>query len=180
MSQANRFRKLLPVAQTVSAALLGGWGLWRRNEILSQSSFVWTSTAQFHVWPWPYRFAVVSNTPAFLAGMLISWPIGSLWPELPASVFHALSLLFVPILWYWVGYRFDLKWGVTEGGRASQRSRPWVFMLIFTLVCVMGSFLPIRYGGYIGYLPYGAAVWIATILIVRHLSKVRVENSSGG
>ena len=34
---------------------------------------MWDTTARFHVWPWPYKFAFVSNFPAFMAGSLLSW-----------------------------------------------------------------------------------------------------------
>jgi hypothetical protein len=175
MLQPSRFRRLLPVAQTAMAVLFGGLGFWQRSEILSHSWLGWNSTARFHVWPWPYKFAVVTNTPAFLVGLLLSWPIGGLWPELPESVQIGPSLLFVPMLWYWVGSRLDRRWGREDGVGASRSSKsPWIFLLVFTLVCVVGAFLPI---GYVGYLPYGVAVWVAMGLIVRHLSKVRPEGS---
>ena len=73
MALGIQFRKLLPITQTVLAAFFGGWGLWLRNEYLSHySPFGWNSTERFHVWPWPYKFAVVSNMPALFAGGLIS------------------------------------------------------------------------------------------------------------
>ena len=36
MSREIRFRTLLPIAETVVAALFGGVGLWQRKQILSQ------------------------------------------------------------------------------------------------------------------------------------------------
>jgi len=70
MARETRFRTLLPVAQCALAALFGGVGLWQRSVILSRPFFggepLWNSTARFHVWPWPYEFAVVSNVPRFL------------------------------------------------------------------------------------------------------------------
>jgi hypothetical protein len=175
MVQGKRFRRLLPIAQTVLAAMFGGLGLWQRSEILSHSLFGWNFTARYHVWPWPYKLAVVSNTPAFLAALLLSWPIGRLWPELPEWVQIAPSLLFVPMLWYWIGSRLDRRWGVLDGGGGSRRSKsPWILLLAFALVCVAGAFLPL---GYVGYLPYGTAVWIVTGLVIRHVSRVRSEGS---
>jgi hypothetical protein len=76
MTQRIQFRKVLPIFQTALAAILGGWGLWLRNSILNLSFFgddtLWNSTARFHVWPWPFKFAVVLNMPAFLAGLFLA------------------------------------------------------------------------------------------------------------
>jgi len=155
-----RFRILLPVAQCGLAALFGGIGLWQRSAILSRPFFegqtLWDSTARFHVWPWPYKFAVVSNMPAFMAGALLTWPIGAAWPQLPESVQIAPSLLFVSMLWYWVGSRLDLRWSVAD-------KTPWIVLLIFTLVSLVGAFIPI---GYVGYLPYGFMVWVVAALTI--------------
>ena len=99
MARETRFRTLLPVAQCALAALFGGVGLWQRSVILSRPFFggepLWNSTASFHVWPWPYKFAVVSNVPAFFAGSLLLWPVAIAWPELPESMQIAPLLLFV-------------------------------------------------------------------------------------
>src|ERR1019366_6599273 len=90
MAQINQFRKILPFTQIGLAILFGGWGLWIRNAILSRPFVLgmngWKSTARFHVWPWPFKFAVVLNLPAFLAGALVSWPLDALRPGLPESV----------------------------------------------------------------------------------------------
>jgi len=123
MVQGKRFRRLLPVAQTVLALVFGGLGLWERNETLNRSFLGWNSTSRYHVWPWPYKLAVVSNMPAFLAGLLLSWPIGGLWPELPEWLQIAPSLLFLPMLWYWVGSRLDRRWGVWTEAAFRERAR---------------------------------------------------------
>src|SRR5208337_3129546 len=168
MSHKIRFRILLPVVETVSAALFGAVGLWQRNQILSQPFFgdqtLWETTARFHVWPWPYKFAVISNMPAFLAGALASWPISTLWPELPEAVQLAPSLVFAPMLWYWVGRRFDRRWSrVGALSVLAGTKTPWILLFVFTAVSLTGAFLPLVY---IGYLPYGAAVWIATVATI--------------
>ena len=65
MTFRRRFRWILPTCQVPLAALFGGWGLWLRNQILSHDYLFgsgWNSTARFHVWPWPYKFAVVTNS----------------------------------------------------------------------------------------------------------------------
>jgi hypothetical protein len=72
MIRGLRFRTFLPIAECGFAALFGGLGLWQRSTILSRAGFgegrtLWDSTARFHVWPWPFKFAVVMNTPAFLS-----------------------------------------------------------------------------------------------------------------
>src|SRR6266853_5638466 len=164
MTRASRFRIFLPAAEWVLAALFGGVGLWQRSEILSRPWFsegqtLWKTTARFHVWPWPYKFAVVLNFPAFFAGSLLSWPISTVWTGLPESAEVAPSLLFVVlILWYWVGSRLDRRWYATD-------KTPWIVLSVFTVVCLVGAFLPI---GYTGFLPYGFVVWgIAALAVSR-------------
>jgi len=161
MVRQSRFRTLLPLSQCALAAVFGAVGLWQRSAILSRPWFsegqtMWDTTARFHVWPWPYKFAVVSNLPAFLAGSLLLWPLGIVWPKLPEAVEIVPTLLFVPFLWYWVGSRLDRRWGVTD--RA-----PWFALAVFTLVCLVGAFLPI---GYVGFLPYGFGLWVVTTLTI--------------
>jgi hypothetical protein len=160
MAEGSQFRKRLPVAQTVLATFLGGWGLWLRNEILSHSWMGWNSTARFHAWPWPLKFVAIVNMPAFLAGSLLSWPIYNLRLELPESVEALASLVFVPLLWYWIGSWLDQRWDLREkAGNPSKR--PWILLLVFTLVCAVGASIPITsVTSYTSYLPYGIAVWV--------------------
>ena len=173
MIRPIRFRLLLPVVQTMASALFGGVGLWQRNKILSQPLFgdqtLWESTARYHVWPWPYKFAVISNTPAFLAGWLASWPIGSLWPEVPEAFELAPTALFVALLWYWVGFRLDRRWrGVGAASLLLGSTTPWKLLFVFTAVCLIGAFVPI---GYVGYIFYGCLVWLATVGIISKTTK---------
>jgi len=108
---------MLPVFQVALAGFFGGWGLWQRNEILNHDYLFgigWNSTARFHVWPWPFKFAAISNLPAFLAGLLLSWPIGAASPELHEATQLAPSLLFVGVLWYGIGSWMDRRWDPTE------------------------------------------------------------------
>jgi hypothetical protein len=162
MTQGTQFRRILLVSQAVLAAFFGGLGLWQRNEILNRYAFLgWNSRARFHVWPWSFKFAVVSNLPAFLAGLLLSWPIGLLWPELPEAVQLAPSLLFVLVLWYWVGSWVDRCWGPME-------KAPWILLAVFTAVCLIGAFIPM---GYIGYLPYAVLLWLAAASALRNMTK---------
>jgi hypothetical protein len=167
MARVNRFHLLLPIAQSGLAAFFGGFGLWQRSIILSRPLFegqtLWNSTARFHVWPWPYKFAVVSNMPAVLVGLLLALPIGAAWPGASVSEYVAYlpSLLLVPILWYWIGSRLDRRWSLGD-------KTPWIALSIFTLVCLLGAFIPI---GYVAHLPYGLAVWLITALVIRRVSK---------
>lgn len=163
MFQERRFRELLPVAQSFLAALFGGLGLWQRYAILNrpflEGQTLWDTTGRFHVWPWPYKLAAVSNLPAVLAGSLTSLPLAFIWPRAPEYLANLPALLFVPLLWYWVGSRFDRRWRMAD-------KTPWIALSVFTLGCLAGAFLPI---GYTGFLPYGFAVWvIATLTISRH------------
>jgi hypothetical protein len=78
LARDRRFRLLLPITQCGLAAIFGGFGLWQRYAILNRPVFfegqtLWNSTARFHVWPWPYKFAAIANIPAFLLGVLLSW-----------------------------------------------------------------------------------------------------------
>ena len=114
-----------------------------------------------HEWPWPYKFAVICNFPAFLLGLLPSWPLGFFWPSLPEYVETMPVLLFVLPLWSWVGSRLDRRWRVTH-------KIPWIGLFFFTLISLGGAFLPI---GYTGYLPYGLALWLVTAVVVRLVSR---------
>jgi hypothetical protein len=167
MGSGHHFRRLLPVVQTVLAPLFGGLGLWQRNEILSYSFFGWNSTAAFHVWPWPYKFAVVSNMPAFLAGSLVWWPIGVVWPAASEAVANARLLVLVPILWYRVGSRLDRRWGMTD-------KTPWIALATFTFVCLVGALIRI---GYVGYIPYGIVVWLTTAFALWRIAKPALNHA---
>jgi hypothetical protein len=173
MRKGIRFHILLPAAETVLAGLFGGIGLWQRNQILGRpflgEQTLRESTARFHVWPWPYKFAAISNMPAFLAGALVSLPINALWPELPEALELALSLVFVAALWYWVGHRLDRRWsGVGADSIMAGTKTSWVLLSVFTAVCLTGAFLPL---GYVGYLPYGSVVWIATAATIHRTTQ---------
>jgi hypothetical protein len=170
--ESDRFRKLLPFAQILVAVLFGGVGLWQRYQILNESEFLRNSTAQFHVWPWPWRFAVILNIPALFAGALLAWPIGDMWPGLPKWTEDAFPLLFVPPLWYWFGAQLDRRWiNTDQAGTSPRRNRPWLLLSAFVLASIIGAALPYRYLGYTGYIPYGVLLWVATV--VRLLSKPR-------
>lgn len=156
-----RFRMVLPIVESGVAALFGGIGLWQRSAILSRPFFegqtLWDSTARFHVWPWPYKFAAISNLPALLGGLLLTIPIDAMKPTLPETLQLAPSLLFVWLLWYWIGSRLDRRWSVAD-------KTPWIAFLAFTLISLAGAFIPL---GYTGYVPYGFIVWVFTTVVVR-------------
>src|SRR3981189_2595427 len=98
-----QLRKVLPISQTLLAVAFGGFGLRERITSINDSWLGWNSTLRFHVWPWPFKFAVVQNIPAFLIGLVLSWPIDSSKPGLPEWVSLLPSLLLVPLLWYLIG-----------------------------------------------------------------------------
>jgi hypothetical protein len=166
MQRKNRFRVLLPLIQCPLAALFGGIGLWQRSAILSRPGFfegttMWETTVRFHVWPWPYKFAAVSNIPALLAGLLLTVPIGAVRPTMSEAAQLAPTLVFVVVLWFWIGSRLDRRWIVTE-------KTPWIILLVFTLVCLVGALIPIAYTGF---LPYGSLVWLAIAIPLRRVTK---------
>jgi|HubBroStandDraft_2_1064218.scaffolds.fasta_scaffold76367_1 hypothetical protein len=173
MGRRNQFRVLLPIVQGGLATLLGGFGLWQRSVLLSRPGFfdgttLCDTTARFHVWPWPYKFAALSNMPALFAGMLLSMPISALRPTLPESVQLAPTVLFVLILWFWVGSRLDRRWIVAE-------KTPWIGLSVFTVVCLVGALIPI---GYTGCVFYGFLVWLITAISLRRMVKATPQPSS--
>ena len=155
MSRNTRFRVLLGLVQTFMAAVFGGFGVWQRSQILNQSLWgdqtLWDSTARFHVWPWPLKFAVITNLPAFLGSNLLLVPIRLLWPTAPEAMDLAvLPLVF--LLWYWLG------------GRLKGKTHSNAFLALFTAACTVGALLPL---GYVGYVPYGVMVWIVGAILTR-------------
>jgi hypothetical protein len=71
------------------------------------------------------------------------------------------ALLFVPLLWYWVGYRLDRRWCVAD-------NTPWIALPVFTAGCLGGAFLPL---GHAGFLPYGFMIWVITTFSVSRLTR---------
>jgi hypothetical protein len=159
MAAEIRFRVILPLAQSVSAALFGGFGRWERSAFLGRPVFgnqtLWNSSVASHYWPWTYKFAAVLNFPALLAGSLLGWPISKRWPSLPEATLFALSLPFVVLLWFRIGKWFDRKWGWMDG--PPSRKLPWILLLLFTLLCAAGADLYVTSTS--DYLLSGAAIW---------------------
>jgi hypothetical protein len=162
MALEIQFRKILPISQTALAILFGGWGLWVRNSILSRPFVLgmtgWESTARFHVWPWPLKFATVLNMPAFLAGALASWPLDALRPGLPESVSILPVLPFVYLLWYWIGLWLDQRRRADKNKIAMKGQ--WIWLLVFIAICAAGSSIPESVGGHVSYLPSGIVIWL--------------------
>jgi len=156
------YRLLLPVIQTVAAIVFGGVGLWERHAILNRPLFgdqtLWDSTARFHVWPLPYRLAVISNIPAFVTAGIVEWPLSAIWPRMPETVGFVLFVGCVPILWYFLGQRLDR---VPAANRQSRK-----VLLSFAVLSIAAIFTP----GYIGYLYSGSLLWVAFAVLV---SRVR-------
>jgi hypothetical protein len=162
MDRESHFRKILPTLQTIVAVAFGGWGLWVRNAILSRPFVLgmtgWESTARFHVWPWPYKFAAVLNMPALLAGALVSWPFNALLPVLSGSLSVLLTLLFVFFLWYWIGSWLDQ-------GRFAHKSKSgvkgqWTLVVAFVAICAAASSIPQSIGGHVSFFPAGILIWL--------------------
>ena len=162
MFQRAQFRRILPIAETFLSLLFGGWGLWIRNSVLSQhflNSNLWNTTAAFHVWPWPFKFAVVQNMPAFVIGLLVSWPVDAFRPGLPEWVYMLPALLFVPLLWYLIGTWLDHRRSADNSRYPV--SRHWILLAVFTAICAAASSIPESIGGYVSYLPMGILVWVS-------------------
>jgi len=80
----------------------------------------------------------------------------------PEYVADLPALLFIPLLWYWVGFRLDRRWRVAD-------KAPWMALSVFTLACLSGASLPL---GYTGFLPYGFVIWVITTLNVTRLTGI--------
>lgn len=79
------------------------------------------STAAYHVWPWPFTFAVVVNLPALIGSVPVSGGVGMLWDGWNEVAEMTQALLFVPVFWYWVGGRME-GWSWRRRGVWMQRS----------------------------------------------------------
>ena len=170
MASRGQFCRILPASQVALAAMFGGWGLWQRNQILSHDYLFgtgWNSTARFHIWPWPYKFAAISNLPALVAGLLLTIPMKSTLSE---TLQLAPTLVFVFLLWLWVGARFDRRWSVAD-------RTPWIAILLFVVLSSIGAFLPL---GYTGFLPYGFAVWVVAYLVLSRSTRVSTGPHESG
>lgn len=163
MARRIQFRHALPVAQTILAAIFGGWGLWIRNSILSRpfwgDSTYWDSTARFHVWPWPLRFAVILNMPALVASGVVSLPVGYVWPKAAEIFWYLPTLVAVFFLWYWVGSWLDRT--VRVEANRNRSSRGWTLVLAFAGVCAIAASRPYRVTSLANFELFGVLVWIA-------------------
>jgi hypothetical protein len=174
MGSTRRFRWILPAWQVPAAALFGGWGLWQRNKILSHDYLFgigWNTTARFHVWPWPFKFAVVTNLPAVLLWAVLGWPIGERWPDTPEGIMAAPALFFAALLWYAIGVWMDRRWGGASQS-PSEVKTPWVLLGLFTALSVIASCVYVQFPTS-AYLLLGAVLWLAIGLGVGTLTIFR-------
>jgi hypothetical protein len=175
MVQELQFRKVLPVSQSVVAVFFGGWGLWQRNEILSHAWLGWNSTARFHVWPWPFKFAAIANMPAFFVGLLLAWPLDALRPGLPEWVSYLPVLLLIPLLWYLVGSWLDKR--SSAGKNKSAKKGEWILLLLFIAVCAAASSMPTNVGSYTNYLEFGTVNWMTVAIGMTAYAAIRKYKS---
>jgi hypothetical protein len=176
MMREAGFRKILPLTQTFVAAVFGGWGLFIRDSII-RNSLGWNSTLRFHVWPWPFKFAAILNMPAFIAGLLVSWPLDSLRPGLPESVSMLPTLLFVTWLWYPIGSWADRTSMSTQSKNA--RLAFSISFLLFTLVCATAASISAYIGSYTSYLVIGTAIWLTVTIGVNVYPAFRKRIAKG-
>ena len=157
MTGQSRYRILLPVIQSIAVLLFGGAGLLQRHTILNHrfigEQTMWDTTARFHVWPLPYRFAVITNIPAFLAAGILERPLAAVWPRMPEVVGFLLFVSCVPVIWHILGRRID--------SRPSEGNRYRNIFLLFAVLSVMAVFTP----GYVGYFYSGIVLWIAFVVV---------------
>ena len=163
---------------TLLASFFGGWGLWLRNSILSRpfwgDSTLWNSTARYHIWPWPFKFAAVLNMPAFAAGTLLSLPLDALRPGLPEWCSVLTVLPFVALLWYRIGVLLD---GQTSDSQ-NETTGLWIAVLVFTVICAAVSSVPDKIGGHTSYVLLGIVVWTIAGIGLRILMSLRKRQPS--
>jgi hypothetical protein len=153
-----RFRLLVAVSGTAIAEAFGAVGLWQRSRILSQpllSATLWDSTARFHVWPWPFKFAAIWALPAFISGSIVMIPVRLLLTTLPEAAELVPTGASALILWFWVASRL-------EGYSPAIR---WTSFGVFFALSLIGAFLPLGYTGWL--IPYGALAWCIAALMLR-------------
>jgi len=134
MSPEKQLRRVLSVSQTLVAILFGGWGEWQRIQSINRS-LGWHSTAVFHIWPGPLKFAMILNAPALLVGEFIEWPINSFWPDLPESLRLLPLIPLVALLWYVIGRWLERRSGTVHHAGSSTKLL-WAIVLFFFLFCV--------------------------------------------
>ena len=160
MFSSVRFCVLLPILQFILGGVLGGVGLWQRGQILNQPIFgspASATTAVYHVWPWPFKLAVLINEPAVILGGLTALTMEWLGSGMSEPIEFGLMLVFVPPLWYWIGLRLD----------AINRKIGWVMLATFSATCVLLAVVRI---GYVSFVPIGFLVWL---LGIRQLFKLK-------
>jgi len=155
MTLQTQFRRLLPITQTLIAIVFGAWGEWQRVQILNRS-LGWASTMAFHIWPWPLKFALILNMPAFLIASFLDWPLNSLWPNRPEYLQLLPAILVVPFLWYGIGRWLERRSVAADRGTKSAKLI-WAIILFFILFCAVGAPL----ASPTSMLLYGLGAWIA-------------------
>lgn len=113
--------------------------------------------------------------PAFLAGSILSWPLDHFRPGLPEWVSFLPVLLFVPLLWYWVGSWSD-KSVNSDKSRNSKWGR-WILFLLFIVVCAAAASVSENVGGHTGYLGFGIAIWLIAAIGARAFTALRRRTS---
>lgn len=118
---------------------------------------------RYHIWPWPFRFALILNIPAFLSGALVLWPMDKFASNRPEAFECGALLPFVFVLWYWIGSRLDRRW------HASDRV-PWIALLMFSSACLTISLMPVRWSDF---LACDVGLWLATVIVIIWATRVR-------
>jgi hypothetical protein len=175
MVQPRRFRIFLPISQVLLALFVGGWGVWLRVSILNHPFFggtLWDSTARFHVWPWPLRFAIVLNLPTMAAGAVLAGLLDLIGlRRLPEWLSCLTMLPFVALLWNWIGSWMDRERSEGTGREATRRK--WVVLFLFIAACAAASSVPSRVAGSISFISLGALLWLFAVLAVPRLPAFR-------
>ncbi len=155
MTLQTQFRRALPITQTLIAIVFGAWGEWQRVQILNRS-LGWASTVVFHIWPWPLKFTLILNMPAFLIGSFLDWLLNSLWPNRPQYLQLLPVILVVPFLWYGIGRWLERRF-CTSDRHTNSAKLIWAIILFFVLFCAVCAAL----ASSSSMLLYGLGAWIA-------------------
>jgi len=112
--------------------------------------------------------------PAFLVGLTLSWSLDHLRPGLPEWVSSLPVLIFIPLLWYWVGSCSDKRIS-SEQNIGGKRAR-WILLLLFLLVCPAAASISEMFGGHTDFVESGILIWMIALICVKTYAALRKRN----
>lgn len=118
---------------------------------------MWDSTAAYHIWPWPLKFAVILNLPAVLVGGFVSYPLSNAMTKNSEWLVMLAWALFTALLWYFIGKKADMQIASLRRTRTAILAN----LFFFTALSLTGALVM---PGYVGYFWYGGFLWIVFVI----------------